>query len=483
MDAIARNTTSITDQELAEALRIAPLANLNGKAQSPEALALVRSLAERYPRPPSKTASSGKPYRQVKTKEDYEAAVAAFLADLLSVGGSGRDTDWIRVSLNKGDFTDRPVSSRQFANVRKAWSAEGLVDTKPGFSRRSAFEVAEGFTFEGKPGAGQGKLTRFRATEKLLGICVEHGITPENVHEHFLVEYAMPKELVQLTSPPAETPTTELTERLRSDVAELNEFIAGFELQPPSIKHLGWVRMFQKSDHKDFRWDKGGRLYSRPPTENYQSENKKTRIAMTINGEPVAEVDIGASYLSIFYALCGQQIDTDRDAYRDILGSTDFDREVTKCFISASFGSRGLVKRWSPKTKAGFEKAMRKKGLPPFVIDPEKYPVKLVRQNVLERHPVLERWGTKIEGRVWDWADLMFIESEVIISTMLVLKRDHGIPSLPVHDSLIVPVSKVWRASEILRSQFQRLTGRIVRLKTTPESAVDEAMRAEALAL
>jgi hypothetical protein len=143
MDTSVKKTAPITDQELAEALRIAPLANLNGKAQSPEALALVRSLAERYPRLPSKTASSGKPYKQVKTKEGYEAAVAAFLADLLSVYGSKLDTDWIRVSLNKGDFTDQPVSSRQFANVRKAWNAEGLVDTKPGFSRRSSFEVVE----------------------------------------------------------------------------------------------------------------------------------------------------------------------------------------------------------------------------------------------------------------------------------------------------------------------------------------------------
>jgi len=93
MDLSVKQTAPVTDRELAEELRIAPLANLNGKAQSPEALALVRSLAERYPRLPSKTASSGKPYRQVKTKEDYEAAVAAFLADLLSVSGSKRDTE------------------------------------------------------------------------------------------------------------------------------------------------------------------------------------------------------------------------------------------------------------------------------------------------------------------------------------------------------------------------------------------------------
>ncbi len=101
MDTSVKQTAPIMDRELAEELRIALPANLNGTAQSPEALALVRSLAERYPRLPSKTASSEKPYRQVKTKEGYEAAVAVFLADLLSVCGSKQDTDWIRVSLNK----------------------------------------------------------------------------------------------------------------------------------------------------------------------------------------------------------------------------------------------------------------------------------------------------------------------------------------------------------------------------------------------
>jgi hypothetical protein len=148
------------DRELAGELRIAPLANLNGKAQSPEALALVRSLAERYPRLPSNTATSSKPYRQKKTKEDHEAAVAAFLADLLSVCGSKRDTDWARVSLNKDDFTGRSVTFRQFNSVRKAWTDAGLIETKPGYPAALAF---------GNPGPNQGMMTRFRATEALLG--------------------------------------------------------------------------------------------------------------------------------------------------------------------------------------------------------------------------------------------------------------------------------------------------------------------------
>jgi hypothetical protein len=55
-----------------------------------------------------------------------------------------------------------------------------------------------------------------------------------------------------------------------------------------------------------------------------------------------------------------------------------------------------------------------KKGLTPS-FDPKSYPIKVVREKVLQRHPLLERWGSNIRGRVRDYGDLMFTESEVIM--------------------------------------------------------------------
>jgi hypothetical protein len=48
----------------------------------------------------------------------------------------------------------------------------------------------------------------------------------------------------------------------------------------------------------------------------------------------------------------------------------------------------------------------------------------------------------------------MWLESAVMISTMLHLKRDHATPSLSVHDSLIVPTSKVDTACKVLMVRF-----------------------------
>jgi hypothetical protein len=92
------------------------------------------------------------------------------------------------------------------------------------------------------------------------------------------------------------------------------------------------------------------------------------------------------------------------------------------------------------------------------------YPMKTIKQKALERHPLLERWGGVIRDRVYDWRDLMFIESEAIIGAMLTLMRDHQVPSLPVHDSLIVPASKFLVAKGALVHHFRMQTKVIPRL-------------------
>jgi hypothetical protein len=96
----------------------------------------------------------------------------------------------------------------------------------------------------GNPGPTAGKLTRYRATPKLLEIAEAHGITPANVLEHFRIEFVMPSELIRLTKPSKPTTNTPKVAKLRSDVAELNTFFAKQTLTPPTIKHLGWIRMF-----------------------------------------------------------------------------------------------------------------------------------------------------------------------------------------------------------------------------------------------
>lgn len=180
----------------------------------------------------------------------------------------------------------------------------------------------------------------------------------------------------------------------------------------------------------------------------------------------VAEIDIGSSYLTIFYAWNDQQLHPEEDAYKGILGDTEVDRIVVKTWINASFGYKALFTKWSKKLKKDVLKKLADKGLAQTAFDPRRYPMKMLKERVLQRHPLLERWGGEIRGRVRDYGDLMFVESQVIIGTMLELMRDHGVPSMPVHDSLIVPFTQMRLAERILREQFQRKTGVVPRLET-----------------
>ena len=91
--------------------------------------------------------------------------------------------------------------------------------------------------------------------------------------------------------------------------------------------------------------------------------------------------------------------------------------------------------------------------------------MKVIRAKVLERHPLLARWGGEIRGRVQGYGDLMYLESEAIIGAMLTLMRDHQVPSLPVHDSLIVPASKFHVAKEALIHNFRKQTRVVPRLE------------------
>ena len=187
-----------------------------------------------------------------------------------------------------------------------------------------------------------------------------------------------------------------------------------------------------------------------------------------MNGEPVTEIDISASYLTIFYAAHGQRIKMD-DAYSNIVGLMPCDRAIVKFWVNASFGNRSLITKWSADLKKAFAKRYRENG---WTIDPKKYPVRSVREKTLERHPLLGQWGTKVAPNMpWSYGHLMFSESRVIISTMLRLAREHNIPAAPVHDSLIVPRSKEVIAWRILDEQFTKIIGVEPKLNVRPLNA------------
>ena len=446
-----------TSPALADELRYAPLANLKGRTISAPAAALVSHLADAYPRTTKNATRSNKPR---KLEPQVHAAIGAFLADLLMAQGNEDGAGWLRLSLAKKDFKKpNPVSYRMFDGLRASWKAAGLIKEHAGYPGKLGF---------GNPGPVFGSMTRFRATPKLLKLSEEQGVLIKDLQDHFFIEFGMPSELVQLTRPSGLTRNTTEAKGLRNEVAELNAHFATHRLE--GARHIGWVRKFHGASSDEYMLNRGGRLYSQPPmpATNYQNMPQERRLKLLMDDEPVSEIDISASYLTIFYAAHGKHLGMS-DAYSDIVGQDALGRAIVKFWVNASFGNRSLITKWSPNLKKEFAKKHREKG---WTIDSKIYPVREVREKTLARHPLLAQWGTKSAPNMpWNWGHLMFRESGVIISTMLRLAREHNIPAAPVHDSLIVPRSKEVVAHRILDEQFTKIIGVVPKLKLSPENA------------
>ncbi|AGH49654.1 hypothetical protein G432_09645 [Sphingomonas sp. MM-1] len=168
------------------------------------------------------------------------------------------------------------------------------------------------------------------------------------------------------------------------------------------------------------------------------------RAEIKINGESTVEIDIQASHLTLYHGLRKWAFDPTKDPYT----IPDIPRHVVKSWITMTLGNDKFQTRWSENARDAFK---QKTGLNLQ----EKYPIAMVRDKILDHLPILKDWPEYD----LDWADLQFIESEIIIGTMYELAMMHGVPALPVHDSLIVPASKEALAIRILAKEFERRAG------------------------
>jgi hypothetical protein len=208
-------------------------------------------------------------------------------------------------------------------------------------------------------------------------------------------------------------------------------------------KHDGFIRIFNHGDQDGFAYNMGGRLYSKASGVSYQNMEKHHRHDMRINGEPVVELDIRASFLTILYAQRGITPDPSIDPYT----FGPIPREVIKAWIAMTLGYDRFHSNWSDET---IEK-LKGEG-----IDLRKeYPIDTVRAAVIDEHPILHGWPNSTVR----WQNLQYIESSVIIDAVEVLGLRHGITALPLHDALLVQRSNIDTASEALADTFRQRVG------------------------
>jgi hypothetical protein len=261
---------------------------LSYAAKTREALSLVNHLADSVHSTLDKLYGVTNKLRQ---------AVAAILADLLSIA-SQSDERLLYRPRGVADFKGQRIGYRPCIDALNGLVTLDLLHHKPGI-------------WLGSHRQGEGDTARYRAKPALLELALRYGITPGNWRSHFApaprpTAMAHPvivrgkrqfwdkedkgKKLPIIKTDPAYIAAAEQVNRINTYMAP--QLITG-------CKHDGFIRIFNHGDQPGFAYNMGGRLYSKASGVSYQNMEKHHRHDMRINGEPVVELDIRASFLTI----------------------------------------------------------------------------------------------------------------------------------------------------------------------------------------
>jgi hypothetical protein len=396
--------------------------------------------------------------RQRKLKEQdefkFDKAVALILGDLLLAHDEGiRNTgeksnnglSYHPMSANY--FTDLIVGYEMFHKVVHGLKGLGLIEIYDGKNSRP-IDWGEGVkTYFG------GLATRFKPLQPLINKTTEYGLSEEAFQEHFHI--VMPSNVVEVRA--SKEPGGKRGKKMKlslfprsqqiiNDITSINDFLSTFNYE--GMVFTGLRRLFNEGDRSNFDFNLGGRLYP-SGSLGYMGMNSQERSSIKINEEAIVEIDINASYLTILHALKGIEMPDAEDMY----AIDGLPRDVVKKWFSITLGSDAFHTRWIKGNVAELKEA--------GVAYKSWMTVKAVEKVVLEHFPLMRDWP-KQQVR---WSNLMFIESEVIISTMQELMLKHQVPSLPVHDCIIVRKSDQELAMSVLSEQFKKIVGIEPRLK------------------
>lgn len=227
---------------------------------------------------------------------------------------------------------------------------------------------------------------------------------------------------------------TEETLRLRGEMDEINAFLATQRIEVHGKTQAAYrlTRRFLLRSPSDIRaFDLHGRLYG----AFWISMPKAQRGGLTVNGEPIADLD----YASMFPRLAYARVDTEPptgDLYA-IPGLQDH-RAGVKAGLSALLSTETEMTRLPPKVKAAL---------------PAGWTASRFRNAVAEKHPALvPLFGQDIAP------DLMFTESTILVAVLLRLAR-MGIAALPMHDGIMVPRSKVNEGMTVMAGGARGIVG------------------------
>ncbi|TCS66645.1 hypothetical protein EDD52_102463 [Primorskyibacter sedentarius] len=422
--------------DLGKALRKAGGAHLSWVATSKGAKEFVQKLFQITEQYELATGKRVRPRNKAQI-ETFKRCLATWAPALIRHSTNQESRGYLYCLSGQDNLKGTCMTDRGFRSITETWAELGLHEVRKGYQQIGTFEGAE---IKMKRWAN-----RYRATDTLLHLAATYGIFPESLKQHFCTDQERfnPIRLRARKTGRGKHETGKIVafsntlkvQMLAQDVREYNAYLEDQDIggiPQPTLR-----RVFNNGDDTDFDWNKGGRLYAIGPG-NYQSLKAVERSKITLNGQPTVELDVRASHLTIVYGLLGAPFDVRKDPYQ----TPELDRPLAKKIVNAMISKGQPLDKWPRGTKAEYLAETGK----PF----PKLTGKQASQIVLKYHPCL----AELTKAALDWSKIQFIESEVLFAAMRELRDEYDVPTLPVHDSLIVPQENKEVAENVLKHRF-----------------------------
>jgi len=192
-------------------------------------------------------------------------------------------------------------------------------------------------------------------------------------------------------------------------------------------------------------FDSGGRWYG-----GWTSLTRETRKHLTIDGEPVVEVDLNASLLTLLSCILSQPMqcgDTWDDAYAAVAARLEFDEPYE---VSRAKVKQVIVELIGTGNPHKTEPAVNDKDSPFDDSETSKVQFNYIRELTHQAYPALLRLNRQDMNFT---AALSFHEASIITQTMLTLK-EMGVAAYSMHDGLIVKQSNAEITVSTLRAVY-----------------------------
>ncbi|WP_185803195.1 hypothetical protein [Pontivivens nitratireducens] len=257
--------------------------------------------------------------------------------------------------------------------------------------------------------------------------------------------------------------------RLHNEVRLIRACMAAHPLNHPTGATFSTItRIFNNSD-----LEQGGRSYG-----SYQNHSESVRLSMTIDLEPVCEIDLKSCYLAIIAGKLSKRLPDDPYSILPYVqkhqGTDRFTeaRNLMKLLVSKLLSVDGEPTSFPKGEKVrGEDGKVKTRTVKQKYNVPKKVSAKSLYDEIYQTYPFLKTCDL-------DVFKLMNIESNIMTATILQLALA-DVPSYPVHDCLICKVSDKDVVLEALRENLIHYLGAVPALDITYPNGTCQIYKAD----